>query len=399
MITIEQLKVLPPETEIVITEPKDDFRWNYLDMAYLKGKVLTVAGLTLDSDEDFISIPRKEPVGCSWYLQPEWLSLKEEDRLGRLKRTISALRSMKRTKYKTEHDYNRLRQITQAKYDRIKYRARCEGADTVSNDNQFIYNGFLYQQDYPTRTKTNGLVSQYFVSQYRHSTCCMRTRLPKTPLKDVLTLGGKPTTVVRRKLLDLPEINSEDPIIIDCGKDTDIKLTPAGTSPWVIQAANTNLSITQEDDGVDAKGTTLEEDCKSTISFRKSTISFPKITMSPLKGVDTKLISKLSERINSFTIEDDSEGDAVKSDGGKSSYYHKQVPRWLLDKINDTGILEIEDIMELYFDNSFNYCNVLKAQARMYSLEQGKGKQGSTFEYDNKKCHYYLDKQLERFSR
>ncbi len=379
MITIKQLKALPPETEIIITKPEDDYKWNDLGMAYLKGKVLTVDGLTLGSDEDFISIPRKEPVGCSWYLQPEWLSLKEEGGLGRLKRLISTLRSKKRTKYKTEHDYNRLRQITQAKYDRIKYRARCEGADTVSNDNQFMYNGFLYQQNYPTLT-SNG--TRLMLS----GTCCMRTRLPKVKLKDVLTRSADTTTIVRRKLSDLPEINSEDVIIIDCGKDTDTKLSHAGTSPWVIQAANTNPWITQEDDGVETKGTTLEED-------RKSTISFPEITMPPLKGVDAKLIPKLSERVYPLTIEDGSKEAPIKSDGGKSSYYHKQVPKWLLDKINDTGVLEVEDIASLFLGNDFDYTNVFKAQVRMFSLSEGRGKKGNSFEYDLTKCRYYLTRQ------
>lgn len=90
---------------------------------------------------------------------------------------------------------------------------------------------------------------------------------------------------------------------------------------------------------------------------------------------------------------------SVKSDGGKSSYYHIPFPEWLLKKVTSKGYIEIEDFAEIAYGNDFNYTNVLKAQKRMYELEQGNGKAGNDFKYDANKCHYYVDKQLERFKR
>ena len=84
----------------------------------------------------------------------------------------------------------------------------------------------------------------------------------------------------------------------------------------------------------------------------------------------------------------------VKSDGGKSSYYEINCPQWFIDKVNN-GSFMVEDLAEIMYGNDFNYTNILKAQKRMYEMENGGGKEGNTLEYDATKCKYYVDKQLE----
>lgn len=89
----------------------------------------------------------------------------------------------------------------------------------------------------------------------------------------------------------------------------------------------------------------------------------------------------------------------VKSTGGSSKYYEITLPQWLINKHNTNGCIMLEDLAEVMFDNDFNYVNVFKAQKRMFDLEQGRGKDGNTLEYDATKCKYYIDKQVEVFNR
>lgn len=99
-------------------------------------------------------------------------------------------------------------------------------------------------------------------------------------------------------------------------------------------------------------------------------------------------------------VEDSEESKgSLKSDGGSSDYYKVIIPEWVLDKQNKQGYIMLEDLAEVLFNNEFNYTNIFKAQKRMFSLEQGAGKLGNSFEYDAKKCKYYVDKQVEVFSR
>tara|TARA_R110000850_G_scaffold94403_1_gene199073 strand:+ start:1173 stop:2273 length:1101 start_codon:yes stop_codon:yes gene_type:complete len=116
---------------------------------------------------------------------------------------------------------------------------------------------------------------------------------------------------------------------------------------------------------------------------------FPEMAMVPndVGGVDV------------ITSEPDETLAPHKSDGGASEYYKKVLPQWLLDKQAKNGFIMIEDLGEVLFSNDFNYTNIFKAQSRMYSLEQGGGKEGNSFEYDANKCKYYTDKQLEVFNR
>ena len=88
-----------------------------------------------------------------------------------------------------------------------------------------------------------------------------------------------------------------------------------------------------------------------------------------------------------------------KSTGGSSSYYKVVLPQWLLDKQTEQGFIMIEDLAEVLYNNNFNYTNNLKAQNRMFELEQGGGKEGNEFEYDATKCKYYIDKQVEVYNR
>lgn len=56
---------------------------------------------------------------------------------------------------------------------------------------------------------------------------------------------------------------------------------------------------------------------------------------------------------------------AVESDGGSSSYYFTKLPNWLLDKIAETGGIEIKDIVQFVYDNDAHAKDILKAQKRI----------------------------------
>lgn len=88
----------------------------------------------------------------------------------------------------------------------------------------------------------------------------------------------------------------------------------------------------------------------------------------------------------------------VKSDGGKSSYYNINTPKWFVDKVV-SGELMLEDVAEVVFDNDFNYTNVLKAMKRVHEAEKGCGKEGNDIKYDITKMHYYTDKIEEKSNR
>ena len=114
-----------------------------------------------------------------------------------------------------------------------------------------------------------------------------------------------------------------------------------------------------------------------------------------------KKLADLAEKLKGYYDDKDpvivsSEScEAIKSDGGKSDYYKINLPNWVIDKQQENGYIMLEDLAETIFDNDFNFTNVFKAQKRMFELKKGRGKAGNDFEYDAKKCHYYIDKQIE----
>lgn len=78
----------------------------------------------------------------------------------------------------------------------------------------------------------------------------------------------------------------------------------------------------------------------------------------------------------------------IKSDGGSSSYYKLNVPAWLIEKIVKEGAIETEDLIEVVFDNDFDYGNIFKSLVRAYKTEKGCGKSGNEIEYEMNKISY-----------
>lgn len=84
----------------------------------------------------------------------------------------------------------------------------------------------------------------------------------------------------------------------------------------------------------------------------------------------------------------------VKSDGGASSYYEKQIVR-LSD--GETFNCQTGDIIRSMVNNDFDGGNILKALDRIFQNIQGKGKEGTSIEYDCNKIIYFANVIKERF--
>ncbi|AGH32255.1 hypothetical protein VPHG_00192 [Vibrio phage 11895-B1] len=94
---------------------------------------------------------------------------------------------------------------------------------------------------------------------------------------------------------------------------------------------------------------------------------------------------------------------SIKSDGGSSSYYDIEVPKWLLELLNsryDEGkcYIKTEEINEI-LGNDFNYSTIFKSMVRAISIENGVGKAGNTHSYECNKMRYYTDRVEDKFSR
>lgn len=94
---------------------------------------------------------------------------------------------------------------------------------------------------------------------------------------------------------------------------------------------------------------------------------------------------------------------AIKSDGGSSSYYDIEVPQWLLEKLLDRNkegkcFIKTEEINEI-LGNDFNYSTIFKSMVRAISIENGVGKAGNTHSYECNKMRYYTDRVEEKFNR
>ena len=88
---------------------------------------------------------------------------------------------------------------------------------------------------------------------------------------------------------------------------------------------------------------------------------------------------------------------AIKSDGGSSSYYSKQIPQAMLERFNSTGNMEVKDVIRLFLGNDFNMSNVFKAYCRVISLRQGQGKHGVDEKYDLTKAVYFAQDELDNY--
>lgn len=77
----------------------------------------------------------------------------------------------------------------------------------------------------------------------------------------------------------------------------------------------------------------------------------------------------------------------VKSDGGSSNYYKLTIT----NKAGESIQCETGDVIRCMVGNDFTLGNIIKACRRMYQASLGKGKDGASIEYDNKKIQYFSD--------
>jgi len=95
------------------------------------------------------------------------------------------------------------------------------------------------------------------------------------------------------------------------------------------------------------------------------------------------------------------EKQAVKSDGGSSSYYELEVPQYVLDRLarqeRDCEIATIEtgDVIRMLVDNDFDAGNIIKALRRIIQAKKGIGKAGTDIKYDINKVKYFIN-EIER---
>ena len=96
----------------------------------------------------------------------------------------------------------------------------------------------------------------------------------------------------------------------------------------------------------------------------------------------------------SFTLVEENQEDSIKSDGGSSDYYQKQITR-LID--GESFDCQTGDIIRSLFMNDFDAGNIFKALDRIFQNVQGKGKEGTSIEYDCNKIIYFANILKERF--
>lgn len=84
----------------------------------------------------------------------------------------------------------------------------------------------------------------------------------------------------------------------------------------------------------------------------------------------------------------------IKSDGGSSEYYQKEIVR-----LEDGEKFECKtgDIIRCLVNNDFDGGNILKAVDRIFQSVQGKGKEGTSIEYDCNKIIYFANIIKKRF--
>lgn len=101
-----------------------------------------------------------------------------------------------------------------------------------------------------------------------------------------------------------------------------------------------------------------------------------------------QLTSNTEQKTPHNTIILDSDGGKVKSDGGRSSYYDIYLTPEQIKRVNETGRLQVDDIILSGFGNDFDFGTMLKSMKRAYEDMHGGGKEGASAEYNLKKIDY-----------
>lgn len=99
--------------------------------------------------------------------------------------------------------------------------------------------------------------------------------------------------------------------------------------------------------------------------------------------------------INQSIEFESSEKKPIKSDGGSSSYYFTKLPQHMIDKIVETGGIEIKDITRYVYDNDSDCKDITKALKRIQEWKKGGGKQGIDALYDSNKIIFFAEELRE----
>ncbi len=83
----------------------------------------------------------------------------------------------------------------------------------------------------------------------------------------------------------------------------------------------------------------------------------------------------------------------VKSDGGSSGYYKITIKNEKGEEFH----CETNDVLYAFVGGDFSLGNVIKAARRMYETAQGRGKEGTSIQYDANKVKYFVDDYAKRF--
>lgn len=81
----------------------------------------------------------------------------------------------------------------------------------------------------------------------------------------------------------------------------------------------------------------------------------------------------------------------IKSDGGSSDYYKREIPELMLNRWKKEGVIEAKDVMKLFLGNDYNFSNSFKAHCRVQSLREGVGKEGVDEKYDLRKAWFFSE--------
>lgn len=114
-----------------------------------------------------------------------------------------------------------------------------------------------------------------------------------------------------------------------------------------------------------------------------------------LETVDLTVSVLTNLPTNQSTELEHTEKTPVKSDGGSSSYYFTKLPQHMIDKIVETGGIEIKDITRYVYDNDSDCKDITKALKRIQEWKKGGGKQGIDALYDANKIIFFAEELRE----
>lgn len=114
-------------------------------------------------------------------------------------------------------------------------------------------------------------------------------------------------------------------------------------------------------------------------------------------SISSKDVEVIKDKNNCEVISNfkSSEKTPIKSDGGSSSYYFTKLPQHMIDKIVETGGIEIKDITRYVYDNDSDCKDITKALKRIQEWKKGSGKKGIDALYDANKIIFFAEELRE----